>query len=59
MAGIGNKSPTDWKRVDALKDQDIDFSDIREIPPEMTAGDFDDGSIPFAVGRSKIAAECG
>ena len=32
-----SKSQTDWKRIDALKDQDIDFSDRREIPPEMFA----------------------
>ncbi len=32
-----SKSQTDWKRVDALKDKDIDFSDSREIPPEMFA----------------------
>ena len=28
---------TDWKRVDAMKDEDIDFSDIPEITPEMFA----------------------
>jgi hypothetical protein len=29
------KSPsrTDWKRVDAMKDSDIDFSDIPELGP--------------------------
>ena len=32
-----SKSQTDWKRIDALKDEDIDFSDSREIPPEMFA----------------------
>jgi uncharacterized protein (DUF4415 family) len=31
------KSQTDWKRVDALKDQQIDFSDIPEVTPEMFA----------------------
>lgn len=31
------KSRTDWRRVDALKDEDIDFSDIPEITPEMFA----------------------
>ena len=29
------KSETDWKRLDAMKDEDIDLSDIPEIPPEM------------------------
>ena len=32
-----SKSRTDWKRIGALKDENIDFSDSREIPPEMFA----------------------
>ena len=32
-----SKSQTDWKRIDGLKDSGIDFSDSREIPPEMFA----------------------
>ena len=28
---------TDWKRIDAMKDEDIDFSDIPELTPEMFA----------------------
>ncbi|MBZ5564862.1 MAG: BrnA antitoxin family protein [Acidobacteriia bacterium] len=31
------KSRTDWKRVDALKDAQIDFSDTPEVTPEMFA----------------------
>ena len=31
------KSRTDWKRVDALKDDDIDLSDVPEVSPEMFA----------------------
>lgn len=31
------KSRTDWKRVDALPDQRIDFSDTPELTPEMFA----------------------
>ena len=31
------KSETDWKRIDTMKDEDIDFSDIPEITPEMFA----------------------
>ena len=30
-------SQTDWKRVDALRDEDIDLSDNPEIAPEMFA----------------------
>ncbi len=28
---------TDWKRIDAMKDEEIDFSDIPEITPEIFA----------------------
>ena len=28
---------TDWKRIDAMKDEDIDFSDAPEVTPEMFA----------------------
>jgi uncharacterized protein (DUF4415 family) len=31
------KSRTDWKRVDALRDDSIDFSDAPELTPEMFA----------------------
>ncbi len=32
-----SKSRTDWARLDALKDDDIDLSDTPEITPEMFA----------------------
>ena len=32
-----NKSLTDWERIDAMNDEDIDFSDIPELTPEMFA----------------------
>ena len=32
-----NTDQTDWKRIAAMKDEDIDFSDIPEITPEMVA----------------------
>lgn len=31
------KSRTVWKRVDTLKDEDIDFSDTPELTPQMFA----------------------
>ena len=31
------RSETDWKRVDAMKDKDIDNTDIPEVSPEMFA----------------------
>ena len=32
-----NKSLTDWKRLDTMKDEDIDTSDIPPVTPEMFA----------------------
>jgi uncharacterized protein (DUF4415 family) len=31
------QSQTDWERLNSLKDEEIDFSDIPEIPPEVFA----------------------
>jgi uncharacterized protein (DUF4415 family) len=31
------RSKTDWKRVDALRDEDIDFSDIPKLGPKFFA----------------------
>lgn len=31
------KSQTDWQRLDAMTDEEIDFSDCPEITPEMFA----------------------
>ena len=32
-----NKSQTDWDKLDAMSDDEIDFSDIAEITPEQFA----------------------
>jgi uncharacterized protein (DUF4415 family) len=34
---ILKESLTDWERLDALEDEDIDLSDVPEITPEMFA----------------------
>lgn len=34
---ISNKSQTDWARLEAMGDDDIDLSDIPELTPEMFA----------------------
>jgi uncharacterized protein (DUF4415 family) len=31
------RSKTDWKRIDAMRDEDIDYSDIPPMTPEMFA----------------------
>ena len=33
----GAASKTDWPRIKAMRDRDIDLSDLPEITPEMTA----------------------
>lgn len=32
-----HKSQTDWNRVDSMGDEDIDYSDIPEVTPELFA----------------------
>ena len=32
-----NKSATDWERIDAMRDEEIDVSDSPELTPEMFA----------------------
>jgi hypothetical protein len=34
---ISKKSQTDWERLEAMEDQDIDVSEIPELTPEMFA----------------------
>lgn len=34
---ISKQSWTDWARVDAMKDEDIDLSDVPELTPDMFA----------------------
>ena len=36
-SATSKKSGTDFKRLDAMRDTDIDFSDIPEITPELFA----------------------
>lgn len=36
-SATSKKSQTDWKRVDALADAGIDFSDTPEVSPQMFA----------------------
>ena len=31
------RSKTDWKRIDAMRDEDIDFSEIPELGPDFFA----------------------
>lgn len=35
---ISKNSHTDWRRIDSMTDEEIDFSDIPEITPEKISG---------------------
>ena len=45
-----SKNQTDWKRIDAMKDEDIDFSDSPEATTEMFAR----GGVPIHIYRGDI-----
>lgn len=36
-SSTSKKSLTDWERLDAMQDEDIDLSEVPEITPEMFA----------------------
>lgn len=36
-AATSKKSRTDWARIDAMRDEDIDLTDVPEVPPEAFA----------------------
>ena len=37
IRNITRKSETDWERVREMRDEDIDFTDLPEVTPEMFA----------------------
>jgi hypothetical protein len=47
-----NKSETDWVRIDAMSDEDIDFSDCPEVTPEM----FSKATVRYAADRIRTVA---
>ena len=44
---VSQASRTDWKRIDAMRDKDIDYSDI----PRMSAEDFAKAAVRFGTGE--------
>jgi len=47
---ISSKSETDWVRLGAVSDEDIDLSDCPEVTPEMFAG----GVVRRATSRQAV-----
>lgn len=48
------KSKTDWERLDAMTDEDIDFSDCPEITPEMFAKVIVRRNLPNSKTKDKV-----
>ena len=49
-----SNSQTDWQRLDAMSDEDIDFSDCPEITPEMFARSVVRRSVPVTKGKAQV-----
>lgn len=49
-----NKSQTDWERLDAMTDEDIDLSDCPEITPELFAKAVVRRGLPSAKNKAQV-----
>jgi uncharacterized protein (DUF4415 family) len=49
-----NKSQTDWERLDAMTDEDIDLSDCPEITPELFAKAVARCGLPSAKNKAQV-----
>jgi uncharacterized protein (DUF4415 family) len=48
------KSQTDWQRLDAMEDEDIDLSDCPEITPEQFAKAIVRRGLPVAKNKAQV-----
>jgi uncharacterized protein (DUF4415 family) len=54
-ASSTSESQTDWARVDAMRDEDINFSDIPELTAEqMARGHLEVGGKPVKRGKQRV-----
>ncbi|MFM6113652.1 MAG: BrnA antitoxin family protein [Sphaerospermopsis kisseleviana] len=51
---ISSKSQTDWQRLDAMTDEDIDLSDCPEITPELFAKAVVKKGLPVAKNKAQV-----
>ncbi|MBP5975138.1 BrnA antitoxin family protein [Brasilonema sp. CT11] len=51
---ISSNSQTDWQRLDAMTDSDIDLSDCPEITPEMFAKAVVRQGLPAAKNKAQV-----
>lgn len=49
-----NNSQTDWQRLDAMTDEDIDLSDCPEVTPEMFARGVVSCGLPTAKTKTQL-----
>jgi uncharacterized protein (DUF4415 family) len=48
------RSQTDWQRLDAITDEEIDFSDCPEIPPEQFAKAVVRRGLPVTKNKAQV-----
>jgi len=51
---ISSNSQTDWQRLDAMNDEDIDLSDCPEVTPEMFAKAIVRRGLPVAKTKAQV-----
>jgi uncharacterized protein (DUF4415 family) len=51
---ISSKSKTDWERLDAMTDEDIDLSDCPEITPEQFAKAIVRRGLPVEKNKAQV-----
>ncbi len=51
---ISSKSETDWKRLDAMTDEEIDLSDCPEITPEQFANAVVRRGLPAPKNKAQV-----
>ncbi|MEH1965133.1 MULTISPECIES: BrnA antitoxin family protein [unclassified Nostoc] len=51
---ISSNSQTDWQRLDAMSDEDIDLSDCPEITPELFAKAIVRRGLPASKNKAQV-----
>ena len=51
---ISSNSQTDWQRLDAMSDEDIDLSDCPEVTPEMFANAVVRKGLPVERNKAQV-----
>jgi len=52
-----NKSETDWKRIDAMTDAEIDLSDCPEITPEQFVKAVIRNGLPLEKNKAQVTLQ--